>query len=282
MPISEVSFSSTLADVKSGSSEKPVVGFSSFLQKASENGSGFSVLTASPVSGGKSLLATEFWPERHAAKVSAAAERLGVDTEVLKVNFATISQKANDEGGYLDPKNFLKALSSEERAILQETQGLADPITPSDIDGLSEEGALNLLLPPGAQRDWNKDGLYSIGKGETFRFPTDSTPEHVRAAWEESTKDLPESEKWLAEGYMLPIFAGANMQFSEEGGAIGIHKPDSPQHTDPFKDMDFMDFVKNRLAWNESHKSLISPEQHERDKAFWSSFKNNLEQQQSA
>ena len=281
MPINEVNFSSGFVGAKAANHTADRGAFASVLQGVSAENSEFSGLKSSPVAGGKSFLSSSFWPERYDAGVAAGAEKVGLDADALKAEFSAIMQKANDEDGYLDPRAFMKSLTREEREIVQVTQGLADPITSSDIDGLSEEGALNLLLPQGVQKDWNKDGLYSVGKANGFRFPTDSTPADVRVAWEETTKGMSEKDLMMAEGRMMSMYASANFKLNGEGKIIGTYQPGDAEIKDPFKDMDFADFALKRLAWNEHVKHQISPEQYERDKAFWTSFGNNLQQQQT-
>ena len=282
MPINEVNLSSEFAVDKATAHTADRGAFASALQASSTENTEFSGLKYSLVTGGQSFLSSSFWPERYDAGVAAGAEKVGLDADALKAEFSAIMQKANNEDGYFDPKAFMKSLSREEREIIQVTQGLADPITPSDIDGLSEEGALSLLLPRGIQKDWNKDGLYSVGEANGFRFPTDSTPADVRAAWEETTKDMPEKDLAMAEGRMMSVYVSANFNFNSAGKIIGTFQPGDPGIKDPFKDMDFADFALKRLAWNEHVKHQISPEQYERDKAFWSSFGNNLNKQETA
>lgn len=282
MPINEVSFSSEFVSGKVAAYTAEKGAFASILQGISAENGEFSGLKSSPVAGGQSLLSSGFWPERYGAGVAAGAEKVGLEADALKAQFSDIMQKANDTDGYLDPKAFLKSLSPEEREIIQVTQRLVDPIASSGIDGLSEEGALNLLLPPGVQQDWNKDGLYSIGKGNSFRFPTDSTPADVRAAWEETTRDMSEKDMMLAEGHMMAVNLSANFKVHDEGKIVGTYQPGDAGIKDPFKDMDFADFALKRVAWNEHVRHQISPEQYERDKALWTSFGNNLEKQQTA
>ncbi|MBL4639775.1 MAG: hypothetical protein JKY57_04525, partial [Kordiimonadaceae bacterium] len=212
----------------------------------------------------------------------ARAEEFGTDIDTLKAKFANIMEKAADEGGFSDPKSFLKGLTADEREIIQITQGLADPISKQGIDGLSDEGALNLLLPNGAQRDWNGDALYTVGRGHGFRFPTDSTPPHVKAAWEETVTGMGEKGLMLAEGKMMINLMSANSKQDAAGNFVGFYEPGDKEFRDPFSDFDFARNAKMNLAFNEHVRGQISADQYQRDKTFWSKFGRALDGETSA
>ncbi len=117
-------------------------------------------------------------------------------------------------GGYASPESYLKKLSSEDLATIQQVHHLADPIQP---DTLSSESALNLLLPPDAQVDENRDGLTAVGAAYTIRFPDSNTPPKVRMAWEASTKDMSEQDRMLHVMQMSSQLLTANMHFDQDG-----------------------------------------------------------------
>ncbi|TWU04002.1 hypothetical protein Pla100_09380 [Neorhodopirellula pilleata] len=74
----------------------------------------------------------------------------------LGTTYGDVLQKAYSEGAYAAPVPFLKGLSADELETIQNANWLADPIR---VDSLTEEGALNLLIPAAAQVDLNYDGL---------------------------------------------------------------------------------------------------------------------------
>lgn len=278
MPIQEISSAKVQASTVYKLAKNDSHSFLDALKKA---GSAPEATTASnPIASGKSYLSADYWPERFDARVDAGAENAGMETSELKAEFAAIMEKAAENGGFSDPKTFLKSLSSEERQIIQAVQGLADEITASSIDGLSAEGSLNLLLPPGAQRDWNDDGIYSVGRGNSFRFPTDNTPAHVKEAWAETTKDMSFEELMMAEAHMMSVQFSANFH-ADASGNVTVYEPGDPEFTNPFGDMNYALHAEQRLAWNEHIRNQISIEQYERDKNFWSKFSAALGQIES-
>jgi len=278
VPISEVSFSNSFTHQQQEAKHETGPGFADMLLKAvssSGQDSGFTGLKASPIPSGKSLLANDYWPERFMGGVEAGADKLGLETEEFKEKFADIMQDAHDNGGFVNPKAYLKSLSNEDREIIQRMHGLADPLTDGRIAGLLEEGAVNLLLPRGAQKDWNGDGLYSVADAAGFRFPTDQTPKHIAEAWEKTVADMPEDKRLMAEAKVFGVFASANF-IVENGRVVGQYAPGDPEMKDPFSELDFEKFARERLAWNEHIKHQIKPEQYHDTKSFWESFQANL------
>jgi hypothetical protein len=115
--------------------------------------------------------------------------------------FEQLIDKAAANGGYTDPIAFIRGLSEQERAVLQHVHSLAKPIEPGT---LTEEGALNLLLPRSELKDIDKDGYVMVGAAKTWFFPpVDASPE-IRQAWEQASANLTEAERFTATGYFLP------------------------------------------------------------------------------
>lgn len=115
--------------------------------------------------------------------------------------FEQLIDKAAANGGYNDPIAFIRGLSEQERAVLQHMHSLADPIAPGQ---LTEEGALNLLLPRSELKDINKDGFVMIGAAKTWFFPPVDASPAIRQAWEQATANMSEAERFTATGYFLP------------------------------------------------------------------------------
>lgn len=100
-------------------------------------------------------------------------------------DYLPILRQALDQQAFTDPQAFLKTLSASELATLQNLHRLADPI---QVDRLSQEGALNLLLPPGdARMDIDGDRLVSVGAARLIVFPPANAPKEVDDAWAEAT-----------------------------------------------------------------------------------------------
>lgn len=279
MSITAISSYTVFGTSKQAAADQGTGGFSAALRQASGGDVGtasFRGLSSSPIAAGQSLLSPELWPARFDVGIKARAEEFGSDVDALKAKFAEIMEKASETGGYSEPKSFLKSLTAEEREVLQVTQGMGAPITEQNVDGLSEEGALNLLLPPGAQRDWNGDALYSVGRANGFRFPTDSTPVEVKAAWAETTAGMSDKELMFAEGHMLANLMSANAKQDAAGNFSGFYEPSAPQFKDPFGEFNFAKHASERLAYNEHIRHQIPEEQYQRDKAFWSKLGSAL------
>jgi hypothetical protein len=117
--------------------------------------------------------------------------------------FEQIMAKASAQGGYNDPQAFLKTLSSSELEVLQHTHNLADPINP---DGLSKEGALNLLYPLGQGKDIDHDGYVMVGLAKTWQFPPVDAPESVKQAWTKTTAGMSPNAVMALEMSFLPVY----------------------------------------------------------------------------
>ncbi len=148
--------------------------------------------------------------------------REGKTAEDLKNDFGRIMVQAYQQGGYASPLGYLRGLAPEDLKAIQQVQHLADPI---DTTNLSDESALNLLLPPDAQVDANKDGLTAVGAANTIRFPDSNTPQQVREAWEHATADLSERERMMRVLDMKMPLITANLKTDADGT---IYAPSSP------------------------------------------------------
>lgn len=156
-------------------------------------------------------------------------------------DYLPILQKAMDNGGFSDPKGFLKSLSSDELQKLQYAHGLADPI---NVDKLSEEGALNLLLPPNdAKMDIDGDGFVSVGDGRTFVFPPANAPKEVDEAWKQATAGLDDQARSMLEMTMH----------------LASPPPGDSETADPIAS--FRDIVKNALQGLEISRQFENEDQ---------------------
>lgn len=181
----------------------------------------------------------------------------------LRNDYSQILSQAYREGGYASPKSFLQKLSPEQLSAIQQVQHLADPIR---VPGLSEEGALNLLLPPDTQVDLNNDGLTSVGIAQTIRFPDSQTPAAVRDAWEMASADLDD-----------PQVSVYQLMLSRQMASIhGTSTSTVSNSVDSYLQRagDWLDYL-------ERFKSRMPIDQFLRDKQFWSSFRDEIHAAQS-
>ena len=282
MPIEQISSTSSLfSPSTSGGGGSGGGAFLAALQKANdETGAGIHGVASG--SAGSPNLNLNWWPERFDAGLENAADKLDVSVDEMKERFAEIVSKAEAEGGFSSPVEFLKSLPDEDLDFLSMVQGLADPIDRRALDTYSPEAALNFMLPQGVQGDWNNDVIYSVGGGNSFRFPTNNTPQHVQDAWAEMTADMTMEEKMLAEGKFMISIMTANIKYDVNGKPVGSYMPGEEGWTNPFAniDYDYRQHAQERLDWNEHIRGQISSEQYERDKEFWSDFITALDKHQ--
>lgn len=136
--------------------------------------------------------------------LTTASNRLGPEyQERLERHapaFEQIMHKAESEGGYADPLAFIQKLSGQELNVLQNIHSLAQPIHPGS---LTQEGALNLLLPKSQHKDIDKDGYVTVGAAKLWVFPHPDAPPEVQQAWQAALANQEESELVL-QGYFLP------------------------------------------------------------------------------
>jgi hypothetical protein len=198
-----------------------------------------------------------------------------VDTSQLKQRYGEIVSRSYHEGGYHDPKTFLGSLSKEELAIVQHVQRLADPI---QVDSLTEEGALNLLIPPPAQIDLNFDGFTQSGAAYGFRFPDSRTPPEVALAWEKATANLPASEKMMYELQMkLPVMT-ANLIVDDQGAFVRTREPGDADFVNPLADPNYSytTAAQQMLEYLETFRYQMPQSQFETQHDFWTEFQRAL------
>tara|TARA_R110002111_G_scaffold2705_4_gene17929 strand:- start:12942 stop:13790 length:849 start_codon:yes stop_codon:yes gene_type:complete len=195
--------------------------------------------------------------------------------EELKQSFGEIIVRAHEEGGYVDPQSFLQKLSRDELAVIQKVQSLASPI---QVGSLTEEGALNLLLPPATQVDLNNDGITRTGLAKGLRFPSSNTPAAVVKAWEETTEGMSFGEKAIAEFQMLLPLITANLEVDENGKFVRLYEPGGPEFKNPLANADYsyVTATKARLASLEFMKHEIPADKYESQKSFWNKFQQSL------
>lgn len=193
----------------------------------------------------------------------------------LGQTFGNVLKKAYDAGAYAEPKSFLKSLSSDELKAVQNAHWLAEPI---QVDSLTEEGSLNLLIPPAAQVDLNGDGLTQSGAAYGLRFPDSTTPPEVRQAWEQATDGMPFGEQMAYELQMKSPTLLANLVTNADGNVVGQREPGDPDFVNPMNDKNysFVGTTQKWLDYLDAFKNQMAPEQFERGMNFWKTFQTEL------
>ena len=197
------------------------------------------------------------------------------DAGLLKQSYGEILVQAYDQGTYADPKAFLDSLSEDQLDVVRRVHSLAEPIS---VDDLSEEGALNLLIPPPAQVDLNHDGFTRSGIAYGMRFPDSNTPADVTAAWEEATEGMSLGERMLYEFQMMLPLLTANIVCDEDGRFLERYEPGDPRFTNPMAsdDYSYAGAVQDCLDYLERFRSQMPPERYEADTAFWTKLQGLL------
>lgn len=199
-----------------------------------------------------------------------------VDRGELEKSYGEILVRSWNEGGYHDPAGFLQGLSSEELEAVQHVHHLANSI---DVGTLTEEGAINLLIPPPAQVDVNRDGLTQVGKAQMIRFPDSLTPPSVVDAWNETTAEMAPRDKMIYQFRMKMPTLVANFQIDENGNFLGRREPGDPEYVNPMANpgYSYVDLTQQYLDSLDYFKNQIPREQYESQTAFWREFQQNLE-----
>ncbi|QDV72364.1 hypothetical protein [Botrimarina mediterranea] len=246
--------------------------FSAVLEAAGRQG----YASAAPIADGAPVAdaAQQAWddwfgtrPERYASQASP---------EKLQQGFGAIIGKAINEEGYADPKGFLAKLNREELATLQSVHSLADPI---HVESLTEEGALNLLLPPPAQVDIDADGITHSGAGRGIRFPNSNTPPEVVDAWDSATAGMSWGERSQFELKMMLPTLLANIEVDANGQFIGQREPGDPDYRNPMAELgySYRDTVQSMIDALDFQKEQMPRDQYEEQRAFWRRFGEELE-----
>ncbi len=159
--------------------------------------------------------------------------------------------------------------------MVQHVHALADGI---QVDSLSEEGAVNLLVPPAAQIDLNHDGLTRSGAAYGLRFPDSTTPPEVAQAWEEATVGMSWGDMAVYQLQMKSPLLTANIVCDENGHFLRCREPGDPDFINPMAsgNYSYLQATRDRLDYLEAFSDRMPLEQYEGDKAFWTIFQERL------
>jgi len=174
--------------------------------------------------------------------------------EQLKQSFGEIIVRSHCRRGLRRSKGFLQNLSQDELAVIQKVQSLASPI---QVGSLTEEGALNLLLPPATQVDLNNDGITRSGVAKGLRFPSSNTPAAVVKAWKETTEGMSFGETATAELQMMLPLLTANLIVDDNGKFVRQYEPGDPEFRNPLaaSDYSYVTATKNRPVGTGVHET---------------------------
>jgi len=194
----------------------------------------------------------------------------------LGETFGNVLREAYDAGAYVDPVSFLQKLSASDLKAVQSAHWLADPI---QVDSLTEEGALNLLIPPAAQVDLNRDGLTQSGAAYGIRFPDSTTPANVATAWDNATADMPIQDRMIYELQMkMPVLL-ANIIIAPDCGFSHSRSPGDVDFVNPLAadDYSFIKVTQDWIGHLDYFKNQLDPFRYEKDRSFWSKFQQELQ-----
>jgi hypothetical protein len=215
------------------------------------------------------------------AGAGSPSVRVNKTSEDLKQDYKKILVEATQQDAYRNPIAYLTTLSADELRVIQQVQSLADPI---EVTKLSDEGAMNLLLPPDTQIDFDKDGLTRVGIANSIRFPDSNKPLTVRDAWEQATVGLSEMDRALYSLQMSSVLSTANMKFDAQGNWIRSAEPGDADWMNPMNSSDFsyFDFVRVKIENMERFKGYMSADQYQSQMSFWTKFRDELGRRQPA
>jgi rRNA maturation endonuclease Nob1 len=123
--------------------------------------------------------------------------------EPFKESFEAIYEKATQTDVKLDSaKSFLESLSQDELTTLQKYTGLADPI---NIQGLSQEGAYNLLMHDNERYDFDANGTAEVGLANTALSVPQNMPSAEREAFVKTLNSLDDKERMMVSMLTLDL-----------------------------------------------------------------------------
>jgi hypothetical protein len=182
-----------------------------------------------------------------------------------------------------DAKSKLLQLNHEDRAVLQKVHGLADEITSDMINGMSKEGAANLLRMRGDGLDEDNDAFTEVGGARLFQFPNSNTPDDVASAWEKATAGMTAADKMMAQAPMMLSILTANTSINEDG-SVNVVKPGESDFVNPFiqEDFSWVNWGQEYLDHLEGNQMKMNTGQYFQSRSFVSAFVHNLREPEVA
>lgn len=255
--------------------------FSALLAQAGHEGWASAREPAAPVDAQRAVASWESWLQAHPGAYSfelrgSPSVRPGKGLDDLRADYGRILQQAVQSGAYAVPEAYVRTLSREDLATLQQVAHLADPIDPAS---LSREAAMNLLLPPGASVDLDGNGAMAVGRAMTGFFPDSRTPPEVCAAWDAATAGLSQQDKLMRMGSILFDPGPQNVHVDARGAVMRVAFPGDADYVNPraAAGFDYAQYAAARLETLERFRGQIDAEQYRQDRAFWQVFRDALE-----
>jgi len=252
--------------------------FSALLAQAGHEGWASAREPAGPVDAQRAVASWESWLQAHPGAYSfelrgSPSVRPGKGLDDLRAGYGRILQQAVQSGAYAVPEAYVRTLSREDLATLQQVAHLADPIDPAS---LSREAAMNLLIPQGAAIDLDGNGVMEVGQARTGFFPDSRTPPEVCAAWDAATKGLSEQDKLYR---MLSMTPEPELRYGSGGELMRVVLPGEADYVSPrsSSEFDYAQYAAARLETLERFRGQIDAEQYRQDRAFWQVFRDALE-----
>lgn len=183
-------------------------------------------------------------------------------------SFLSIVEKAVLEDGYSDPLAFVRGLSGGELNTLKAMHSTGD-LNPATM---TEEGALNLILPFNERQDIDNDGFVEKGHGVGWTFPPVNAPESVHQAWEKTIEGMTEGEAMMAQAAFMP----AMLHRDEVTGQVSEVQRSEASNPYARADFSFSRLVGRRLESVEAFRNEMSAEQYAFQKGFLSRFSGYL------
>lgn len=182
--------------------------------------------------------------------------------------FLAIVEKAVMENGYSDPLRFVQGLSGGELNTLKvmHSTGDLDPAT------MTEEGALNLILPFNERQDIDNDGFVEKGHGVGWTYPPVNAPQTVHDAWDKATEGMTDGEEMMAQAAFFPSMLWRD-EVTGEVMEVERFEANNPYARTNFS---YANSVQLRLESLEAFKHDISAEQYEFKKGFLTRFRDEL------
>lgn len=199
-------------------------------------------------------------------KRNVSQENRTLFLEVLQKTTGLTPQNAHEE---------LSSLTEDEKEAVRVVHGLADSFY---INGLSEEGAYNLLCQPGSEKDLDNNGFLSIGAGLCFSFPPPNAPDSVKKAWDETMQGKSDGEKLMMMAVFLPLELQANLKYDSNHQVVGFYEPTEPGYTNIYAQPGFsyQGLVKKYLQYLENIRYSLSVEDYSSKKNIMNDFLQNL------
>jgi hypothetical protein len=185
--------------------------------------------------------------------------------------YKEVMKRAQESGGYSDPKAFLSSLSDDESKTVRKIHSYGIKIEPEKLDF---EGAFNLLVQPGDESDIDNNGVIQHGLGKTRVFPPTKAPAAVKNAFDEATAGFSGVQKSMMLTDFRSFEISSNIKYDSSGQVTGVYKPGEDGYVDIYSESGFSyrSLAKRALANIEKNNTYSTEEIFEQKKSFMENF----------